>query len=71
VLRLDEMPKPADAADALALAICSAWKTPVADAANQVAAAGRVGSRAGAAPGGALTPAQRAWAEAERRTRGR
>ena len=28
ILRLSELPKPADAADALALAICHAWKTP-------------------------------------------
>ncbi|MGV9768179.1 crossover junction endodeoxyribonuclease RuvC [Microbacterium sp. NPDC003461] len=52
VLRLDELPKPADAADALALALCHAWR----------------GAPA-AAPEGALTPAQRAWAEAEGRSR--
>jgi crossover junction endodeoxyribonuclease RuvC len=49
LLGLDELPKPADAADALAIAICHAW-------------------RQGAAPavaGGALTPAQRAWRQAE------
>ncbi len=50
VLRLDELPKPADAADALALALCHAW---------------RRGSPAAAATGG-MTPAQRAWADAER-----
>jgi crossover junction endodeoxyribonuclease RuvC len=50
ILRLDAPPQPADAADALAIALCHAW---------------RRGS-AGAAAGGALTPAQRAWAEAER-----
>ncbi len=27
ILRLDELPKPADAADALALALCHAWRT--------------------------------------------
>ena len=49
VLRLDELPKPADAADALALALCHAWRG------------------APAAPtSGPLTPAQRAWADAER-----
>ncbi|WP_261165584.1 crossover junction endodeoxyribonuclease RuvC [Microbacterium sp. Marseille-Q6965] len=52
VLRLEELPKPADAADALALALCHAWR----------------GSPA-SADEGALTPAQRAWAEAERRSR--
>ena len=29
ILRLAEMPKPADAADALALAICHAWRAPM------------------------------------------
>jgi crossover junction endodeoxyribonuclease RuvC len=29
ILRLTEMPKPADAADALALAICHAWRAPI------------------------------------------
>lgn len=52
VLRLDALPKPADAADALAIALCHAWR--------------------GGSPGAAsapLTPAQRAWADAERLTR--
>ncbi|WOF21547.1 crossover junction endodeoxyribonuclease RuvC [Microbacterium betulae] len=51
VLRLDELPKPADAADALALALCHAWR----------------GAPSVPARGEALTPAQRAWAEAEKR----
>ncbi|MDL9979749.1 crossover junction endodeoxyribonuclease RuvC [Microbacterium candidum] len=52
VLRLDALPKPADAADALALALCHAW-------------------RRGPAPTrtAPLTPAQRAWADAERLAR--
>ncbi|KAA9111606.1 crossover junction endodeoxyribonuclease RuvC [Microbacterium rhizomatis] len=53
ILRLDELPKPADAADALALAICHAWRRGVAAPASS----------------GTLTPAQRAWAEAERVSR--
>lgn len=53
VLRLDALPQPADAADALALALCHAWR--------------RTTTPAGS--GGALTPAQRAWADAERATR--
>ncbi|HEY8590401.1 MAG TPA: crossover junction endodeoxyribonuclease RuvC [Naasia sp.] len=57
VLGLDAPPTPADASDALALAICHAWRTPA-------AAARTVGA-------GALTPAQRAWAEAEKATRRR
>lgn len=64
ILGLDAVPKPADAADALALAICHAWRTGgVAGAA--IADAAAVGRRA---PGdaSALTPAQRAWLAAER-----
>lgn len=50
ILRLDTPPQPADAADALAIALCHAWR------------------RGGASPtaAGSTTPAQRAWAEAER-----
>jgi crossover junction endodeoxyribonuclease RuvC len=50
ILRLDAVPKPADASDALALAICHAWR-----------GGGR--SAPAAAP---LTPAQEAWRAAER-----
>lgn len=52
ILGLDELPKPADAADALAIALCHAWRRNPATA----SASGESG----------LTPAQRAWAEAER-----
>ncbi|QYM62810.1 crossover junction endodeoxyribonuclease RuvC [Microbacterium sp. Se5.02b] len=51
ILRLDALPQPADAADALAIALCHAWRR------GGPAAAGQ----------GALTPAQRAWADAEKR----
>ncbi|MFV0372920.1 crossover junction endodeoxyribonuclease RuvC [Microbacterium sp.] len=54
VLRLDALPTPADAADALALALCHAW---------------RQGTAPQAPGAGALTPAQRAWADAERLSR--
>lgn len=50
VLGLAELPKPADASDALAIAICHAWKR---------------GSTV-VAPGGALTKAQEIWLAAER-----
>jgi crossover junction endodeoxyribonuclease RuvC len=53
VLRLDSLPQPADAADALAIALCHAWRR-------------GGGSPATTA---ALTPAQRLWAEAERLAR--
>ncbi len=52
VLRLDALPQPADAADALAIALCHAWRGGAAVAAS-------------APP----TPAQRAWADAERLAR--
>lgn len=54
VLGLSEVPKPADAADALALALCHAWRS---------------GAAAAAASGAPLTPAQRAWREAEKSVR--
>lgn len=52
ILRLEALPKPADAADALALALCHAWR--------------RGPAPARTAP---MTPAQRAWADAERLAR--
>jgi crossover junction endodeoxyribonuclease RuvC len=52
ILGLDKPPTPADASDALALAVCHAWQT---------------GTTPVDAPGGAsLTPAQQAWRAAER-----
>lgn len=52
ILGLAEVPKPADAADALAIAICHAWRGAPAAAAGP--------------DGGDLTPAQAAWRAAER-----
>ncbi|AWB86473.1 crossover junction endodeoxyribonuclease RuvC [Mycetocola zhujimingii] len=61
VLSLAEPPQPADAADALALAICHAWRGGL-----------RAPSTAAGAAGAAtLTPAQAAWARAEKTARGR
>jgi crossover junction endodeoxyribonuclease RuvC len=63
ILGLDTVPKPADAADALALAICHAWRT------GGVAGAAVLDSAAAAATvpdASTLTPAQRAWIAAER-----
>lgn len=57
VLRLDSLPQPADAADALALALCHAWRR------------GSSAAATGTASAAGLTPAQRAWAAAERATR--
>ncbi len=50
VLGLSELPTPADASDALAIAICHAWKR----------------GAVVAGPGGALTKAQETWLAAER-----
>ncbi len=52
VLGLAEPPRPADAADALAIAICHGWR------------GGATAPDAGAS--GGLTPAQRAWRDAEK-----
>ena len=52
ILRLDAVPKPADASDALALAICHAWRQGI----------------AAPTASGSLTPAQEAWRAAERST---
>lgn len=63
ILGLSEIPKPADSADALALAICHAWRTG--------AAGGTLPTKASIAASGAtapLTPAQKAWRAAERGT---
>ncbi|GIT80279.1 crossover junction endodeoxyribonuclease RuvC [Leifsonia sp. LS1] len=57
ILGLAEAPKPADAADALAIAICHAWR-------------GAPAAAASASGGGAAqTPAQAAWLAAERSAR--
>jgi crossover junction endodeoxyribonuclease RuvC len=59
ILGLAEVPKPADAADALAIAICHAWRGAPAPAAGSADGAGDA----------SLTPAQAAWRAAERSTR--
>ena len=68
ILGLTELPSPADAADALALALCHLWR-PVAATSPVVGAPlpGAVLVDGRGAPGGAdaRTPAQRAWVEAE------
>ena len=56
LLGLDERPQPADAADALALAICHLWRP-----------AGSIGAPQRAP--GSMTSAQRAWAAAEQAAR--
>jgi crossover junction endodeoxyribonuclease RuvC len=44
VLGLTEAPKPADAADALALAVCHAWRGPAQDRLRRAAIAGGIGA---------------------------
>lgn len=58
VLGLAELPTPADASDALAIALCHAWRTPGLVSGSS--------ARADAEPGAGLTPAQQAWLAAER-----
>jgi crossover junction endodeoxyribonuclease RuvC len=58
ILGLAEAPKPADAADALAIAICHAWR-----------GSPETGAPATGAAGQAQTPAQAAWRAAERSAR--
>lgn len=63
VLKLSAPPKPADAADALAIAICHAWRTGV--------SGGTLPTEPDAAASASqlLTPAQKAWRAAEASTR--
>jgi crossover junction endodeoxyribonuclease RuvC len=64
ILGLDSVPTPADAADALALAICHAWR----GGAGGTVGASTVGASSvpsASAPAGGLTPAQHAWRAAE------
>jgi crossover junction endodeoxyribonuclease RuvC len=63
ILGLEAVPKPADAADALALAVCHAWRTGGVGAQTVTDASAAARPDAGDA---GLTPAQRAWRAAER-----
>ena len=70
ILRLDAPPRPADAADALALAVCHGWRGGV----SGVNAAERTSTHSGSRPSragtaGTLTPAQQAWRRAETASR--
>lgn len=63
ILGLDDIPKPADAADALALAICHAWRMGGVGFDTRRLAGGATQASKGA---GSLTPAQEAWRAAEK-----
>ncbi|CEA08245.1 Crossover junction endodeoxyribonuclease RuvC [Arthrobacter saudimassiliensis] len=72
ILRLDAPPRPADAADALALAITHAWRrTALGPGRSTAGSATKAPARAaaGAGSGTGLTAAQRLWAEAEAKAR--
>lgn len=73
ILKLESAPKPADAADALALAICHGWRSGAAGGGYDMSAG--VQTHQGSIPAplsrSALTPAQRIWQEAEQRGRRR
>jgi crossover junction endodeoxyribonuclease RuvC len=64
ILGLAEAPRPADAADALALAICHLWRDGTSLVAATRAATSPVAGLSGVGGAGGATPAQRAWVEA-------
>ncbi len=72
ILGLDELPTPADASDALALAICAGWRAGMSRAgiAGTPTPTARA-TGADAASGAGPTAAQAAWLAAERAQRGR
>ena len=69
ILRLESVPKPADAADALALAICHAWRSPLGGPAGAVAGDLHGGAASRDRPAAALTGAQAVWFAAEQAAR--
>ncbi|MDO4919476.1 crossover junction endodeoxyribonuclease RuvC [Kocuria sp.] len=70
ILRLEAPPRPADAADALALAVCHGWRGGMAGLNAAASTSTHSGSRPAHAPRtGALTPAQQAWRRAESASR--
>ncbi|GAA4926892.1 crossover junction endodeoxyribonuclease RuvC [Nesterenkonia rhizosphaerae] len=77
ILKLPGLPKPVDATDAYAVAICHAWRSGVGARFSMTAntsthqGARTAMQRAAAAQKGGLTPAQRAWQAAEKRALGR
>lgn len=77
ILHLPTLPRPVDATDAYAVAICHAWRSGI-GAPFDMAAGTRTHQgartavqRAAQARAGETTPAQRAWAQADRRAAGR
>lgn len=70
ILRLDAPPRPADAADALALAVCHGWRGGIAGMDAAVHTSTHSGSRPTSVRDKGLTPAQQAWKRAEAAARG-
>lgn len=64
ILKLTAPPKPADAADALALAICHMWRGASAAGSTPGATKDVLDRQAGTRQGSGLTPAQEKWANA-------
>lgn len=69
ILRLDAPPRPADAADALALAVCHGWRGGMAGFNAAATTSTHSGSRPSSVRSSGLTPAQRAWKQAEAASR--
>ncbi|MHB1171660.1 MAG: crossover junction endodeoxyribonuclease RuvC [Lacisediminihabitans sp.] len=68
VLGLAELPRPADAADSLAIALCHAWRSPTDTFSRGMAPSRDRVAGSGGAGAAELTPAQQAWLAAERST---
>lgn len=69
ILGLDAPPKPADAADALAIAICHSWRGALSAQSTPGKNKDLTERKAGGRQGSGLTKAQQQWAEAMRRAR--
>ncbi|MCQ9366914.1 crossover junction endodeoxyribonuclease RuvC [Brevibacterium sp. 50QC2O2] len=69
ILRLDAPPKPADAADALAIAICHLWRGATAATSTPGPTKDLLARQAAGRQGSGLTRAQEQWAAAIRRNR--
>lgn len=71
ILRLDEPPKPADAADALAVAICHLWRGAVGAQSTPGSTKDVLARRAQGLQGSGMTKAQEQWAAAIRTAKSR
>src|SRR5699024_12289592 len=67
ILGLEAPPKPADAADALAIAICHSWRGALSAQSTPGQNKGLTQRKSGGRQGAGLTEAQQQWAEPRRR----